>query len=81
MRFSVLDATKDRINPIFCVVSHATAASDTENHGSCKHPFNLCSDHSNKESTRQPPPPIWKKFQMFVRFPWNKSETTTSKAN
>jgi hypothetical protein len=33
MQFSVSDATKDRINPIFCVVSHATVASDTENHG------------------------------------------------
>jgi hypothetical protein len=38
--FSVSDAPKDRINPIFCVVSHATDASDTENHSSCKHPIN-----------------------------------------
>jgi hypothetical protein len=28
MQFSVLDATKDRINPIFCEVSDATVASD-----------------------------------------------------
>jgi hypothetical protein len=39
MQFSVSDATKDRINPIICVVSHATVASDTENHCSCKHPL------------------------------------------
>jgi hypothetical protein len=35
----VSDATKDRIHPIFCAVSHATVASDTENHGLRKHPF------------------------------------------
>jgi hypothetical protein len=29
-------ATKDRNNPIFCAVSDATAASDTENPRSCK---------------------------------------------
>jgi hypothetical protein len=28
--------TKDRNNPIFCVVSDAAVASDTENHGLCK---------------------------------------------
>jgi hypothetical protein len=39
VQFSVSDAAKDRINPIFCVVSHATVTSDTENHGSCKHPL------------------------------------------
>jgi hypothetical protein len=35
----VLDATaasKDRNNPIFCAVSDAAVASDTENHGLCK---------------------------------------------
>jgi hypothetical protein len=31
--------TKDRINPIFCVVSDAAVASDTENHGLCKPTF------------------------------------------
>jgi hypothetical protein len=34
-----LDATKYRINLIFCVVSHATVTPNTENHGSCKHPL------------------------------------------
>jgi hypothetical protein len=37
--FSVSDATaasKDRNNPIFCAVSDAAVASNTENHGSCK---------------------------------------------
>jgi hypothetical protein len=34
MQFSVPDATKDRINPIFCEVSDATVASDIR---SCKH--------------------------------------------
>jgi hypothetical protein len=28
MQFSVLDATKERINPIFCVVSDVTVASN-----------------------------------------------------
>jgi hypothetical protein len=28
--------TKDRKNPIFCAMSDAAVASDTENHGSCK---------------------------------------------
>jgi hypothetical protein len=37
--FSVSDASaasKDRNNPIFCVVSDAAVASDTEKHCSCK---------------------------------------------
>jgi hypothetical protein len=37
--FSVPDATaasKDRNNPIFCAVSDAAVASDTENHCPCK---------------------------------------------
>jgi hypothetical protein len=29
-------ASKERNNPIFCAVSDAAVASDTENHGSCK---------------------------------------------
>jgi hypothetical protein len=37
--FSVSDVTaasKDRNNPIFCAVSDAVVASNTENHGLCK---------------------------------------------
>jgi hypothetical protein len=34
-------ASKDRNNPIFCAVSDATAASDTENPRSCKQTINL----------------------------------------
>jgi hypothetical protein len=42
--FSVSDATaasKDRNNPIFCTVSDAAVASDTEKHCSCKQTFVL----------------------------------------
>jgi hypothetical protein len=39
--FQCRNATIVRINPIFCVVLHVTVASDTENHGSCKHPLNM----------------------------------------
>jgi hypothetical protein len=31
--------TKDRINPIFCAVSDAAVASNTENHSLCKQTF------------------------------------------
>jgi hypothetical protein len=35
------DASKDSNNPIFCAVSDATAASDTENPRSCKQTIKL----------------------------------------
>jgi hypothetical protein len=37
-------ASKDRNNPIFCAVSDATAASDTENPCSCKQTIKKIAD-------------------------------------
>jgi hypothetical protein len=43
--------TKDRKNPIFCAVSDAAIASDTENHGSCKQTIiDTCIEYPNFKS-------------------------------
>jgi hypothetical protein len=76
----VLDATaasKDRNNPIFCAVSDAAVASDTENHGSCKQTLK----RPNKKTLPEQPTPMFKchmhPFSLDVRYRNDWAQKTT----